>query len=313
MNLLPAGLQKPLKQNTVRALSLREPNPFNNYNSMKKNIEFDDFLNPQQLADIIEKDKDELAARIKTKVRERILNTDPATCISFELYSGKNYQRRVDLEASLEYAKVLIAFMREKEYEGSRVESKITPIALQAAEDAIIEFYSSEKIQNAVANELTRQIQENKIIQTALKADLSKDKEWLTHEFNTILAGNAGHSIAGQSIDTVAASLSHFFSSAVGKSLLVSMGKIMGTQMGHVLMRYIATAVSKALASTAFRSAIVAAIKKIGVGILIKTIVGKAIIALLALVGISGIPVAWLLLPIIAGVLYYEYKHFPES
>ena len=205
---------------------------------MEHNFEFEDFLDPKQLAEIIAKDKDELATRIKTKVKDRILKIAPATCISFELYSGTTNRGRMDLEASIDYAKVLIAFMSEKEYEGKRVESQITPIALQAAEEAIIEFYSDEKVQTAVANELTRQINENKIIQAAVKADLSNDKEWLKHELNTILAGTSGQSIAGQSIDALATSLSHFFQSAVGRSLLVSMGKIMETQMGHMLIRY---------------------------------------------------------------------------
>lgn len=279
---------------------------------MENTFQFEDFFDPKKIADIIAKDKAELAKKIREKVKERTLALEPATCLSFELYSGDSYHRSVNMEASLEYAKVLVAFMRERDFEGYRVESKVTPVALKAAEDAIIEFYSDEKIQTAVANEITRQLQENKIIKAALKADIDKDKEWLRHEFSTILAGEAGYSIAGQSIDTLATSMSHFFSSSVGKSILMSMGKVMGTHMGHMLVRYIAAAVSKALASAAFKAAILATIKKVGITILIKTIVGKALLALLALVGISGVPIAWIILPLIAAVLYYEYHHFPE-
>jgi hypothetical protein len=46
---------------------------------------------------------------------------------------------------------------------------------------------------------------------------------------------------------------------------------------------------------------------------LIKTAVGKALFALLALIGISGIPIAWIIIPIIAGILIYEYNTFPEK
>ena len=54
--------------------------------------------------------------------------------------------------------------------------------------------------------------------------------------------------------------------------------------------------------------------KKIGLTAIIKTAVGKIIIAALtALLGIIGIPVAWLLVPIIAGILVYEYKKFPDK
>ncbi len=280
---------------------------------MDNSFNFENLFDSKKVADIIARDKNELASRIRQKVRQRVGNLDPSTCISFELYDGSRFKRYVNLEASEEYARVLIAFMREKDYNGYRIESRITPTALDAAEEAIIEFYSDEKIQSAISKEITRQLQESKIIQTALKTDINTNQEWLKHEFNTILAGNAATSIAGQSIDTLATSMSHFFSSAIGKSIIVSIGKIMGTQMGHMLLRYIATAVSKALASTAFRSAIIATIKKIGIGILIKTVVGKAIIALLAMIGISSVPIVWIILPLIAGVLYFEYKNFPSK
>lgn len=280
---------------------------------MDNSFDFENLFDSKKVAGIIAKDKNELASKIRLKVRQKIGNLDPSTCISFELYNGSSFARYVNLEASEEYARVLIAFMKERDYNGYRIESQITPAALKAAEEAIIEFYSDEKIQSAVSKEITRQLEESKIIQAAVKADIHNDKEWLKHEFNTILAGNAAHSIAGQSIDALATSMAHFFSSSIGKSILISIGKIMGTQMGHMLLRYIATAVSKAIASTAFRSAVIATIKKVGIGILIKTIVGKAILALLAMIGISGIPMLWIILPLIATVLYIEYKNFPSK
>jgi hypothetical protein len=280
---------------------------------MDNSFDFEDLFDSKKLAEVIAKDKNELAVKIKEKVRSRIGNLEPASCISFQLYDGSTLIRNVNLEASKEYARVLIAFMNENTYNSYRIESQITPVALKAAEEAILEFYSGEKVQNAISKEITRQLEESQIIQTALKADLQGNNEWLKHEFNTIIAGQAGHSLAGQSIDALASSMTHFFSTAVGKAILLSIGKMMGTQMGHMLLRYIAMAVSKAMATTAFRAAVVTAIKKIGIGILIKTIIGKAIIALLAMVGISGIPVLWLILPIIAGVLYFEYTNFPTK
>lgn len=91
------------------------------------------------------------------------------------------------------------------------------------------------------------------------------------------------------------------------------MGQAMSTGLGVLLAKQIAIVVAKAMASTVFKSVIFAAIKKVGIAIIIKTAVGKVLLSLLALVGISGIPVAWIILPLIGAMLYHDYKNFPQK
>ena len=84
---------------------------------MNNSFEFGDLLDPAQIASVITRDRSELSGRVKNNVRKAILAIEPATCLSFELYSGNSFQGYARLEASISYVKVLIAFMRGREYE----------------------------------------------------------------------------------------------------------------------------------------------------------------------------------------------------
>jgi phosphate/sulfate permease len=61
------------------------------------------------------------------------------------------------------------------------------------------------------------------------------------------------------------------------------------------------------------KTTIITIIKKVGIGVLIKTAVGKALVALLAAVGIAHVPLAWIILPLIAAFLAHEYFTFPKK
>jgi hypothetical protein len=88
----------------------------------------------------------------------------------------------------------------------------------------------------------------------------------------------------------------------------------MATTAGKIALKQVLTiVVKKVMASAAIKTAIVTIIKKVGVGVLVKTVVGKALVALLAAVGIAHVPVAWVILPLIAAFLAYEYFTFPEK
>ncbi|MEM6343405.1 MAG: hypothetical protein AAF927_05975 [Bacteroidota bacterium] len=267
----------------------------------------------REIAQAIEADKSALGYEIRRKIRFALMDLEPSTCLSFRLVKNGTFKREVQLSASLEYAQVLIAYMREDKYEGYAIESSVTPVVLKATEQAIVGFYSGEEVQEKISEGISNQIRQSRIIKDILAKDIKANQTWLKHEIKTLLADESASSIAGRMIDSVSDSIVSFLSSTMGQNLMAAIGKFMATGMGKILMQQIGIVVAKALASGVLKSVILMAIKKIGVGILIKTVVGKAIIALLALVGITGIPLAWIIIPIIAGVLIYEYNSFPEK
>lgn len=268
----------------------------------------------REVAKLISKDKYKLLSSIHQEVHTALKNLEPSTCLSFDLHQDRSFSRTVKLDASLEYASVLVAYMTGDRYKSKYdIDSSVTAIALKATENAIIRFYSGQEVRDKIAQSISQQLQESHLIKEILKKDIEKNQKWLEHEIKILLKEESASSPAGQTIDTISESIVSFLSSATGQKLIAIIGKFMATGVGKILIHKIALVVGKAIASGLFKSAILAAIKKIGIGILIKTVVGKAILALLALVGISGIPLTWVIIPIIVGILAYEYNTFPEK
>lgn len=274
---------------------------------------FKRIIDYKEVAKLIVNEKSELLSNIRSKTYSEINNLTPNQCLSFKLYNGTNYIREVKPEANLEYAKILIAFMSESKYKSYKIESSVTPIALKATEIAIVDFYTGEKIRNKIAEGITSQIEKNELINNLVRKDINTNQKWLRHEVKTLIAGESASSMAGEMINTVTDSIVEFLSSAMGQKIIAIIGKFMVTGMGKILLQQISLIVTKALAAGVLKSAILIAVKKVGIGILIKTVVGKAILALLALVGIAGIPLAWVIIPLIGILLVYEYQTFPEK
>jgi hypothetical protein len=216
----------------------------------------------KEIATVIEEDKYDLSDKIRSNVYIAIKELEPRKCLSFRLLKNGSYKREVQLSANLEYAQVLIAYMRESTYGDYTIESSVTPIALKATEDAIVEFYSSDSIRDKISEGISNQIQKSKIIRDILSKDIKKNKKWLKHEINTLLADESTSSIAGNMIDSVSDSIVSFLSSTMGQKLMAAIGKFMATGMGKILMKQIAVVVGKALASGVLKSTILVAIKK---------------------------------------------------
>lgn len=270
-------------------------------------------INPKSVADEIAKNRELLKSKISSKIYHAISSMEPSKCLSFRLMKNDTMVREVSLKASVEYVEVLIGYMKSNKYNGYEVESCITPVALKATETAIIDFYTSDIVREAISVQIVEQLKNSKIIKVAMNNEINANKQWLKHEINTLLAGESASSIAGNVIEKMSDNIMSFLSSTAGHNLLALIGKLMATTTGKIMLKELGVIISKAIATEAFKSVLLVAIKKVGVGILVKTAVGKAIVALLALVGISGIPIAWIILPIIAGILIYEYNNFPEN
>jgi hypothetical protein len=266
------------------------------------------------VASMIASDKERLFSLIKSKVHNTISNLTPEKSLSFSLLRQEKIIRTVSFSlASPEYIKILYHYMRKQQYEGMEIDSAVTPVAVNAVEQAIIEFYSGEKTVQAVTQTITESIQGNGLIGRVVRNEVGNNQEWLIREIKIYFQKHAAHSLAGDTIDAIAGRIAIFFHTAVGKSLLAALGKFMATSAGKMLAYKLAGVVAHVVASAAFKTAIVAVIKKIGVSILIKTVVGKVILLILASIGITGIPIFWIIAPIIAGILVYEYIHFPAK
>ena len=238
----------------------------------------------------------------------------PYETLSFNLMSSGKRYRRISLSATQEYCEVLIKFLRGEKYNGFEIDSVVTPVALTAVEKSIAKFYADESVVRELSQAITDQISGNSPIGRIVRGEVSQNSGWLQKEARDLLSTNLGGTISTDVGEKLAQNIDFFIHSTAGNVLVSSLSKLLATGAGKVLLAKMAVIVGHVVVSSAFQTVMVAAVKKVGVTVLVKTAVGKAIIAVLALLGIStAIPVIFIVLPIIVGLLVYEYKHLPEK
>jgi hypothetical protein len=266
------------------------------------------------ISQAIQSRKDELLPALRSAVRGSLASLEPADALTLRLMSGDAEVRRLRPAASTEYAGALISFCREKPYNGYTVDSGVTPRVVAVVEEALLSFYTSEEMGSTVANAVLQEIRDKAAVSGIVQEEMGNNRDWLMHEINTLASLDTSSSIAGQLAEATAQQIHDFFQTAMGKQIVLVIGKVMATSTGKVLVvKTVQIAIAKVMASAALKTALLATIKKVGIGILIKTVIGKALVALLAIVGIAHVPVAWIILPILAGFLAYEYVTFPEK
>ncbi len=265
----------------------------------------------QQVEEAIAKHKDVLLDQLENAVAEKLRSLTPKESLSLRVLFDT--PKVIAPAASKEYGGALLAFLREKEYQGAKVDSAVTPVVLDVIESQIIAFYSSELVTEAIIDGIVSEVQSAADAGGAVRSGIQENMDWLRHEYST-LSVDTSYSMSGILIDTSVAQIKTFLASSTGKALIAGISKAMATTAGKIALKKILTVVvQKVMASAAIKTAIVAIIKKVGIAVLIKTAIGKAFIALLAVVGIAHVPAVWILLPLIVGFLAYEYFQFPEK
>lgn len=257
--------------------------------------------------------KDELLSEISNNVYSELVSLKPKESLAFQ-YTDENYTWTIYPSPTLEYAKLLVCFLRERMYQDQyEVESYVTPIVLKSVEKTITNFYSKQESIQLLCDKITEHIQQNHLIQniarkqtvSATKIDVLNDA--VKHYLKSI-GMNIGSDLAHKLVD--------FLQSSVMQNVIHLIGQQIGTALSAAVLKQIALTIAHTINFAAIKTAIIALLKKISLTAIIKTKVGHIIVgALLSVLGLSGagIPAAAIILPIIVGFLVYEYKTFPKK
>lgn len=271
-------------------------------------------INRQQVADRLVSKKELLFEKIRSNTYYAIKYLEPPEVLSFYLTKNGKTVRTIRLEASLEYCKLLFHFLKGNNYNGNQIESFVTPKALEAVEKSIVEFYSDDSVIQEFAMGIADEIEGDTLIGKVLRGELDKETEWLKGEVLSLVRNNFGGTISTQMAENFVHHIHVFAQSSAGKALISAISKVLATGAGKMLVSKMAVIVGHAVASSAFHAAIITGVRKVGVTVLVKTAIGKAIIALLALLGVTAsIPLVYIILPIIAIIIAYEYNKLPEK
>lgn len=275
-------------------------------------------IDEEAVARALEGRRDELLARVRREVGEAVSAMSASQALTFLWMDGDRTVRSVAPAVSADYARTLIAFTQGREIGGCRVESAVTPAALAAAREAIIRFYVSpetgEAIVAAILAQIEAQLPADRPAGDGVPAEPGDPRAWIERELKAAGGLDAVHAVGHDLVAASAGRLSAFFQTALGHKILAALGKAFATSAGKVMvLRLVQAAVQKVMASAALQSAILAALQKVGLGALVKSAIGKAVIALLAMAGVTHVPLVLVVLPVIAGFLFLEYRRFPAK
>lgn len=224
------------------------------------------------------------------------------------LVEQKQYSRqRWELSADPGYVARLIAFCREKPYDGCPIDSALTKPVSDIVTEKFEKLYheSADEIASALMSFIVADKAMSKALTDALLDASKLGSDFVRNRAAIALLEQLQHfmhTAAGQSI-----------TSFLGKTVAAAVSKPIGMQIAASLAKalsvHLKAVIAKMIASGALKSAVGAVIKKY-----ITFVIGGAIVkAVAAKFGISAAAAfAWVLIPLIIAYLAYEAYVFPD-
>jgi hypothetical protein len=174
------------------------------------------------------------------------------------------------------------------------LEAGIEAVIAKAAMTASKDFYSSEETLVALSDGLVKQIDANEKIQAIVLEEMKGFGKLAYRETKDVVAAHGKVIMADRAHDAMSAALHHAMSTSVGSVA----GKMVLTALATPMVKMAITkAVITALGHAAVQHLLHLGIKKIGIAVIVGLIFGAG----------GASMVGWIALPIIAGVLAYQY------
>ena len=187
-------------------------------------------------------------------------------------------------------------YMRRKTVGSNRtIEAGIEEVVAKAVMDASEGFFSQEGI-DALVEALSKQFGTNEKLRGVLMSELRSSGKFVGHEIKDMVNTHGKSIMAAQLHNTMVGAAHH----------------IMGTSAGHMLMTALMTPAVKIITVKAVMTAVGHAlvqqllhliVKKVGVTVLVGVIFGAGGVSVFGVIAI----------PIIAGVLTYQYHSLPNT
>jgi hypothetical protein len=243
---------------------------------------------------------------IQTKMTQRIQACETPALVKVSkvktVYSGNNKVREEVLmthrpkfkEDYTEWAKLFFDYMRNKKQPpGITLRAGVEEVVEEAYVDATKEYFSSDEMCNLLRQGLAKQISNNSAIQDLILKEMKSTGKFFSKEFQDVMQTHA-HTVAADRLHDGLVHIAH----TAG-----------GTALGNVLLHALSIPVVKmalvkaagwAVASEACRLIVM----KVGISVMAVAFLGSAAASSLLL---------WLAVPIIVGVITYQWIHLPET
>jgi hypothetical protein len=209
--------------------------------------------------------------------------------------------------ASLDYAKVLWAFVRQQTFDGQEVNSIVGRDVSEAVEKAIGDTMGKPEFGNAVAAAFRGGHA------SAVDNVLRDDIEWLTREFKVAAGLPGGETLQTKIALMTVEQISLFFKTAAGAAVLAAFAHVAATTMGKVLIfKAVKLAFLKVSGSVVLKTLAIGIAKKVGIAIIIKTLLTGLILHFNPKLRLDKLAPP-LLLVAVAGLITHAIWTFPSK
>jgi hypothetical protein len=245
--------------------------------------------------------------KVRSSVYRSVLESSATEVMTFTL---GNSERTYAPEVDIEYFKALYAFMLGREVDGNQVDSLITPKIVGVTEKAITEVLAQENFIHDVLEQIRLEAGASYGIHEPVGDGASLLLRTMTEAIGDHAMAELVSSLKGATGDEAVVALKSEAGQAAVQAFLKSAVSSVGlTAVGKVL----ASSIARAVAAGQFKTLSLAFLKKIALKIAIKTALVKVLAVLApAIIGVK-IPVFWVVMPLIAGFIYYEMKNIPKK
>lgn len=266
-----------------------------------------------QLAARLGTDKDDFLEALADRIERRIASKNTSECLTLVLTKNGTASETWEPSEGIPYAQRLIAFMRGKDFAGSKVDSALTKEITDLTIDEFNTFYKRHDA--LIAQTFSEAMLQEPRIQEALMIAMGNSKTFAyasaaaRKQVMDVLMGVL-KSQAGDVAQVVGAKVSAGAVTAATAAASIPIVKTLMIKLGAMLAVHLKVLLVKLIAIPAVKHAIVILVKKF----VIVAIVGGIAKLILAKAGIGlGAAVAIILAPIIAWIIVHEWRNFPNK
>lgn len=266
------------------------------------------------VAAVIEGQKDEVIAAIRSEITSYIGGKRPSECLALvQRDDSGSVFKTLPMEANSDYARALISFVRDKPYNGYRLDSALTDPTSSRVADVFAKTIG-DKADDIAARALPALISDKRFVDGLSASIVGLYSSTLPQQVQKMAVKGLSTKLSSalsQSIDTTTVAAVKL---SVAKIAAASVASPLATQISLAIIKTLGVVLKpiivKLLASSAFKAAIVAKLK----AIIVASILGAFVKIIGVKLGLSaGATFMIFLIPVLLAWIAYEISSFPEK
>lgn len=266
-----------------------------------------------EIAGIIDGQRDEVASDVKLAVTRHISGKSPVECLTLVTRGSSGVVlETLPMALDKRYATALIAFVRKQPFEGESLDSALT----DSTSEVVAEVFSErvgEKAEEISIRVMPILISDQRFILGLSESLAELYSGSIPSQLKSKVVSILSHKMTSSLAQTIDTSTTASIKASVLKVTAASVSSPVATKITLVLVKTMAVALKpiilKLMASAAFKALLISKLKAVIVGALLGGFI-KIIGVKLGLT--AGAAFMWILIPILLGWLAYEYLNFPE-